>query len=103
VFGRVLAGVAQLRRPRGHALLKLRRKAIERILRHAQRLQAVVGKRGAHPSFLAGVRRIGGGGKRRDQSLQQFATGAPVVDTDQDIAPDVRCGPGMQGSALDIS
>jgi hypothetical protein len=90
VFGRVLAGVAQLRRPSGHALPKLRRKTVERILRHAQRLQALVGQGSAHPRLLPGVGRIGSGGKRRDQSLQQFATGAPVVDTDQDIASDVR-------------
>ena len=38
----------------------------------------------------------------RNQPPQQLATGAPVVDAEQDIDPDVRRGPGMQGSALDI-
>ena len=67
VFGRALADIAQFCRARGHALLELRRKAVERILWHAQRLQALEGERGGDPSLMVGISRVGGGGERRDQ------------------------------------
>ena len=51
----VLANVAEQLRARGHALLELRRKAGERVRRHAERLQALVGERNGDP----GVRPAG--------------------------------------------
>ena len=62
VFRAALAGVAQRLRPRGHPLLELRREAVERILRHAQRLEALEAERDAHPGIAGRAGRVGGRG-----------------------------------------
>ena len=67
VFGGALADIAQFCRARGHALLERQREAVERVLRNAQRLEALEGERGADPSLVAGIRRARGGGERRNQ------------------------------------
>jgi hypothetical protein len=53
-----LADVAQFGRPRGHSLPELRREALQRVLRHTERLQALVGEGSGDPSVLG---RVGGG------------------------------------------
>ena len=52
-----LADVAQLGCPRGHPLPKLRREAVQRVLRHTERLQPLVGESSGDPGVLG---RIGG-------------------------------------------
>ena len=41
VFGGALTDIPQFRRARGHALLERQREAVERVLRNAQRLEAL--------------------------------------------------------------
>src|SRR6478672_1448743 len=66
MIGGALADVAQLGRARGHALPKLRGETVERILRHAQRAQALKGEPDGHPCFHSSWR-IACGSDRRDQ------------------------------------
>ena len=52
VGGAALPHVAQLDRARRHPLLELRREAVERVLRHAERLQALVGEGHGDPGAV---------------------------------------------------
>jgi hypothetical protein len=75
-----VADVAQLGRAGRHALLELRREAVQRFLWHAQRLQALVGEGNGDPGAAG---RVGGGpagADHRVQPPQQLPPGRAVVD-----------------------
>ena len=55
VLGVALADVAELAGARGHALAELRREAVQRRLRHAERLQPVVGEGDGEPGAVRGL------------------------------------------------
>ena len=102
VFGGALSDITQHTRARGHALLERQWETVERVLRNTQRLEALESERGADPSLVTGIGRVGSVGERRNEPPQQLATGASVVNSEQDIDANVRRRPGMQGAFLDI-
>ena len=102
VLGRALAGVAQLGRPRGHALLELRREAGEGVLRHAQRLEALEAERHGGPGLPVGLGWAGGGGDECNQAAQQVPAVAPVVDAHENHGAGVAGGASVQQRRLDV-
>ena len=72
VLGAALADVAQLGRARRHALPELRREAVQRVLRHAERLEAVVGEGDGDPGVAGRV------GRRSGRSRRRGAAAAPA-------------------------
>ena len=64
VLGAAVADVAQLGGAGRHALPELRREAVQRLLRHAERLQAVVGEGDGDPGAVRGLGRRAGPSRR---------------------------------------
>jgi hypothetical protein len=102
VCGAALAGVAQHVRARGHALLKLPRKADEGILRHTERLEALKGERDAHPGIASRAGRVGGRGHHSARPPQQLPPGCAVVNAEQHVDCRIRGRPRAQHSTLDV-
>jgi hypothetical protein len=100
--GAALPYVAQLDRPRRHALLELWREAVERVVRQAERLQALVGEGhgdpGAVPRLRAGTSMV----HNREQPPHQLTTGRAVIDAEEHVLPDIGRGPLVQRPALDV-
>ena len=102
VLGAALADVAQLGRAGRHPLAELRREAVERVLRHAERLQPLVGEGDGDPGVVRG---IGRRASRVDHGVQpphQLASGGAVVDAQQQVGADVRRRSLVQRAALDV-
>ena len=98
-----LADVAERGGARRHALAELRREAVERHLRHAERPQPVIGEGDRDPGAVRGLVRRGGltrpaGGSRRTSSRPA----ARIVDAQQDVGPDVGRRTLVQRAALDV-
>ena len=102
VLGRALAGVAQLGRPRGHALLKLLREAGEGVGGHAQRLEALEAERHGGPGLPVRVQWAGSGGYEWNEAAQQLPAVAPVVDAPENHGAGVVGGAGMQQRGLNV-
>ena len=101
--GRVaLADVAELGCPRGHSLAELRGEAVQRVLRHAERLQALVGEGRGDPGVVGGIGGGPAGIDDREQPAHQLATGRAVVHANQQIGTDVRARPLVQSATLDV-
>ena len=102
VGGAALPDVAQLGRARRHPLLELWREAVERVLWHAERLQALVGEGhgdpGAVPRLRAGTSMV----HNREQPAHQLAPGRAVIETEEHVLPDIGRGPLVQRPALDV-
>ena len=84
-----VADVAQLGRAGRHALPELRREAVQRLLGHAQRLQALVGEGNGDPGAAGGVRSGPAGVDHRVQPPQQLPPGPAVVNAQQQVGADV--------------
>ena len=97
----VLPHVPQVGRAGGHALLELGREAGQRVLRHPERLEALVAE--GHPERH---RRVGIERRRRveirDQAAQQLAPRVPVVDAHDLVGAGVGGRPGHQRPGLDV-
>ena len=97
-----LAHVTDQVRPRGHALTKRPRKAVQRLLGHPQGPQSLVGERHRHPGILARVRAGQTTLGRREQPPQQGTPGVAVIDAQEDELSLVRRRPWTQCPALDV-
>ena len=102
VLGAALAGVAQRLRARGHPLPELPREAVERVLRHAEGLEALVGERDADPGIGRRAGRVRGRGHDGARPPHQLPPGLAVVDAEQDVGGRVRRRPRAQDAALDV-
>jgi hypothetical protein len=102
VLGRALAGVAQVGRPRGHALLKLLREAGEGVLWHAQGLEALEAERHGGPGTPVRIRRVASGGDECNEAAHQLPAVAPVVDAPENHGAGVAGGAGMQQRGLNV-
>ena len=67
ILGGVLTNIPELCRTRGHPLLERQREAVERVLRHTERLQPLEREPGADPRLLAPISRAGGVAKCGNQ------------------------------------
>ena len=97
-----LADVAELGRAGRHALPELRREAVQRLLRHAERLQARVGEGNGDPGAAG---RVGGGPAgvdHRVQPPQQLPPRRAVVDAQQQVGADVGRRSWVEHPTLDV-
>ena len=102
VLGAALPTIPQLRGAGGHALPELGREAVERGLRHPQRLEALV-REGRGDPGVAG--RIGGRSSRIDEAVQppdKLAARGTIVDTQQQVGADVGRRALVERPALDV-
>ena len=90
------------RRARRHPLAELRCEAVQRGLRHSQRLQAVVGERDGDPGVLRGIRGRRAGVDDPLQPPYQLASGGAIVDAKQHVGADVRRGTFVERPCLDV-
>ena len=102
MLGGALTDIPQRCGARRHALLERKREAVERFLRDTQGFEALEGEEGADPRLMPWIRRVRGVAESRKQPPEKLATGAPVVDSKQDVDPDVGGGPGPQRPALNV-
>ena len=102
VGGTALPHVADFGRPRRHPLAELGREAVERLLRHPERLEAAIGERRRDPRPVRG---IGGGAAVVDDPVEpphELPPGGAVVDAQQQVGADVWGRPLVQRPALDV-
>ena len=97
-----LADVSELGRAGRHALPELRREAVKRLLRHAQRLQAVVGEGNGDPGVAGRIRGGPAGVDHGVQPSDQLPSGVTVVDAEQQIGADVGGRSWVERPALDV-
>lgn len=97
-----LAHIPDQLRPSGHALTKRPRKAVQRLLRHPQGPQPLVGERHSHPGILTPVRAGQTTRGHREQPPQQGTPGMAVIDAQEDELSLVRHRPWTQRPALDV-
>ena len=90
VLRTAVADIAQQRRAGRHPLSELRREAVERALRDAERLQAVIGEGGRDPGVVGGIGRGSSAVDDVVQSPHELASGGAVVDAEQEVRPGVR-------------
>jgi hypothetical protein len=97
-----VADIAELRRARRHALPELRREAVQRALRHPQRLQALVGEGNGDPGAAS---RVGGGPTGVDHRVQtphQLPSRPAGIDAQQQVGADVGGRSWVKCPALDV-
>jgi hypothetical protein len=103
VLRRARARVVQHRGARRHVLPELDREAVERLLRHAERLESLEREGDAEP---AGQRRhppvVRGSDVRKDPQ-QHLATVGGVVDAQHDVLAAVGLGTRAQDDRLDVA
>ena len=102
VLGAALADVAELGRARRHPLPELWREAVERVLRHAQRLETVIGEGDRDPGVVRRIGRRPAGVDERVQTPHQFPSRRSVVDAEQQIPAHIGRGSLVQRAALDV-
>ena len=97
-----LADVAELGCACRHPLPKLGREAVERVLRDAERLEALIRERRGDPGAVCRVLR---GLARVDEPVQtphQLPPRRTVVDPQEEVGADVGSRPLVQRAALDV-
>ena len=97
-----LADVAQLGGTGRHPLAELGREAVERVLRHTERLQALIGEGDRDPRVVSGIGRRPSRVDERVQPSHELAAGGAVVDAQQQVGADVGRGSLVQRAALDV-
>ena len=102
VLRAALADVAELGRARRHPLPELRREAVERVLRHAERLETVIGEGDGDPGVVRRIGRRPAGVDDRVQPPHQLPSRRAVVDAEQQVGADVRRRSLVQRAALDV-
>ena len=87
---------------RRHPLPELRREAVQRVLRHPERLQALIGEGDGHPGVVG---RVGGGRPESTTASSRRTSSRPAARSSiaqQQVGADVGRRPLVQRPALDV-
>src|SRR5438128_115291 len=102
VGGSTLAHVTNALGTRRHTLLKLGGEALQARLRQSQSLQPLKAERDIEPGRVGVVLPVDPRGDPGGQATQQQTGLRRVVDTQQQVGPEVRSGSISQNDALDV-
>src|SRR5215218_533157 len=97
-----VAYVSELGRTRCHSLAEFGREAVQRVLRYAERLQALIREADGDPGVVGGIGRRPSGVDNRVQSPDQLASRGSDIDAQQEVGADVRRWPLVQRPTLDV-
>src|SRR5215207_311390 len=102
VLRAALTDVTELGGARCHPLFELRREAVQGLLRHAERLQALIGEGSGDPCVARGLGRDPAEVDHVGQPPHELPARVAVVDPEEKVAADIRSRPLVQRSALDV-
>src|SRR6266851_2752894 len=102
VVGSALSHVSQSLGTRCHALSELGREALDASLGHAQRIESLKGECHIEPGTVGVILPVDSRGHPRREATQQRAAVDWVVDTQQEVCPEVWNGMIPQDDALNV-